>query len=372
MTELNRGAAQPESDPVVFKITAQSLRRLLQFARRMLGWLTLLYVAGALVVMGALEWGGERLWLLSLLLFAPPQVMLLPLLILTPLCVIFRPRLCLWHLALVLVLAFGYMNFRWSGATARTEMAITAVTFNAGQSNRTQFTEFIEREKPDVVVMQDAGTTLANFLQTKLPGYHVARQGEFSCVSRFPIQKSALLPAPISEGRPVGARFEVVVNAQPMVFYSVHMPTPRRVLSHFMGGRRILGDLAGLSHRDPLYGSYGEWLTQRIQLARDLRQVFADEKLPFIVGGDFNMADHGYIYHLFAGEMTDAFKASGRGWGMTFPGSTRNPVAGFGPWLRLDYFFAGHGWRAVECRPEPGTKSQHKAVLARFAPQPSK
>ena len=27
---------------------------------------------------------------------------------------------------------------------------------------------------------------------------------------------------------------------------------------------------------------------------------------------------------------------------------------------------------AVECRPEPGTRSQHKAVLARFEPTPEK
>jgi endonuclease/exonuclease/phosphatase (EEP) superfamily protein YafD len=372
MTEPNPGAATPESDRVVIKITAQTLRQWLQIARRSLGWLTLAYVGGLFVIVIALEWGGEKLWLLSLLLFAPPQVMLLPLLILTPLCMVFRPRLCLWHLGIVLILAFGYMNFRWSGTPVRTERTLTAVTFNAGQSSHSQFTQFIEHEKPDVVLMQDAGTTLANSLQKKLPGYHVARYGEYSLLSRFPIQKAALLPAPLGEGRPVGARFEVLVHAQPVAFYGVHMPTPRRVLSHFMGGRRILGEIAGVSRRDPLYGSYGEWLDQRIQLARDLRQVFADEKLPFIVGGDFNMADHGHIYHLFAGEMTDAFKASGRGWGMTFPGSTRNPVAGFGPWLRLDYFFAGRGWRAVECRPEPGRKSQHKAVLARFEPLPPK
>lgn len=372
MTERIPEATRAEPDPVVFKITAHTLQRWLRLVRRVLGWLTLGYAGAALVVMIALEWGGERLWLLSLLLFAPPQVLLLPLLVLTPLCVVFRPRLCLWHLAVVIVLAFGYMNFRWSWPPARTEKGFTAVTFNAGQSSRTQFAEFVRREKPDVVVMQDADTTLAAFLQTELAGYHVARHGEYSLVSRFPIQKSALLAAPLGEGRPVGARFEVSVNAQPVAFYSVHMPTPRRVLSHFMGGRRILGDLAGVSRRDPLYGSYGEWLEQRIQLARDLRQVFADEKLPFIVGGDFNMADHGYIYHLFAGEMTDAFKASGRGWGMTFPGSTRNPVAGFGPWLRLDYFFAGRGWRPVECRPEPEKKSQHKAVLARFEPETGK
>ena len=130
---------------MVFKIPGDTLPRWLRLARLGLGWLTLAYGGGALLVMIALEWGGERLWLLSLLLFAPPQVMLLPLLVLTPLCVVFRPRLCLWHLAVVLVLAFGYMNFRWSWPPPRTEKGITAVTFNAGQSSRTQFAEFVEQ-----------------------------------------------------------------------------------------------------------------------------------------------------------------------------------------------------------------------------------
>ena len=39
--------------------------------------------------------------------------------------------------------------------------------------------------------------------------------------------------------------------------------------------------------------------------------------------------------------MTDAFTRAGRGWGLTFPGVTRNPLTVFGPWLRLDYFFVG-------------------------------
>lgn len=372
MTESKPGTTPSPPDPVLFKITAGTVTRALQLVRRALGWLTLAYVGGALAAMVALEWWGERLWVFSLLLFAPPQMLLLPLLALTPLCLLFRPRLCLWHLACVLVLAFGYMTFRWSGKSRHDEQTITAVTFNVGQSSRPQFDEFIAREKPDVIVLQDAGQSYGTYLATKLPGFFVAGEGEFAFVSRFPIQKSALLAAPIGDGRPVAARFEVLVHDRPLVFYSVHMPTPRRVLAHSMGGRRILGELAGRSRRDPLYGSYGEWLALRIQLARTLRKVFADEQQPFIVGGDFNMPDHGCIYHLFAGGMQDAFKAAGRGWGLTFPGSTRNPVAGFGPWLRLDYFFAGRGWRAVECRPEPGGKSQHKAVLARFEPAPEK
>ena len=362
---------EPAPDTVLVKITAGTVTRALALLRNALGRLTLAYVPALLIAMIALEWWGERLWVFSLLLYAPAQTLLLPLLVLTPLCLLLRRRLCLWHLACVLVLAFGYMTFSWSGSARRDERTISAVTFNFGESSRPQFAAFIEREKPDVILLQDARNRGPEFA-AKMPGTFVAGQGEFVCVSRFPIRTSALLAEPNWAGRPVAARFEVQVKDRTLVFYSVHMPTPRRELSRFLGGRRVLGDLVGRRHREPGFGNYSEWVAQRIALARALAKVFQEEKQPFIVAGDFNTPDHGIIYHLFADEMEDAFDEAGRGWGLTFPGTTRNPLAGFGPWLRLDYFFTGRGWRAVECRPEPGTKSQHKAVLARFAPLPEK
>ena len=362
----------PAPDAVIFQITAGTVARVLQLLRRALGWLTLAYLGSLLIAMIALEWWGERLWVFSLLLYAPAQMLLLPLLVLTPLCLLARPRLCLWHLAGVLVLAFGYMTFRWSGSSRTSEKMITAVTFNSGQSSRPQFEEFILREKPDVILLQDGGIAYGTFLAAKLPGYRLAGLGEFALVSRFPIQQFRLLTEPKWAGRAVGARFEVVLKDRLLVIYNVHMPTPRSELARFLGGRQVLGDLVGRRHREPGFGNFNEWLAMRIELARSLGKVFAEENQPFIVGGDFNMPDHGSIYHLFAGEMTDAFKKTGHGWGMTFPGGRGRFVRYFGPFLRLDYFFTGRGWRAVECRPEPGTASQHKAVLARFEPLPEK
>ena len=174
-----------------------------------------------------------------------------------------------------------------------------------------------------------------------------------------------------TEGQPVAARYEVQIGGRITAVYSIHLPTPRQQLSRFLGGRRILGDLAGHGHRAPAFGNYREWLQERFRLAQALAGVLGEGWVPpMIVGGDFNTPDHGYIYHLFAREMTDAFACVGRGWGLTFPGSTHNPISFFGPWLRIDYFFTGRGWRVTECRPEPGRKSQHKAVFARFEPQP--
>ena len=367
MTEPAPGTANPAPDPVLFKITTGTAQRALALLRRALGWLTFLYGAALLVAMIALEWQAERLWVFSLLLYAPAQMLLLPLLVLTPLCLLFRRRLCLVHLACVLVLGFGYMTFRRSGSSRRDDKMISAVTFNLGESNRPQFAGFLEREKPDFILLQDARGRGPEFA-AKVPGSFVAGQDQFVFVSRFPIQKSALLAEPQWAGHPVAARFEVLVQGRPLVFYSVHLPTPRQELSRFLGGRRVLGDLVGRRHREPGFGNYREWLAARIQLARALAKVFQDEPQPFIVAGDFNMPDHGLIYHLFAGEMTDAFAKEGRGWGMTFPGGKGRFVRLFGQWLRLDYFFSGRGWRAVECRPEPGDRSQHKAVLARFEP----
>ena len=386
--------------------------------RGVLGWLTGIYGVLALVGMVALEYWAERLWVFSLLLFAPPLVMLIPLLPLTVMTVmssgmrlvtrhrvnlyrvglvlfllvlsglffaprlvmflvlvallvvsfVMRPRLALCQLGVVLVLVFWYMNFEWSKTVAKGEGQLTAVTFNVGQSNRPQFEAFLEAEKPEVILLQDTTKTYATLLAKKMPGTVVAAEGEFAMVSRFPVRDARILAEPTWAGRPVGMRFEVLVNDRPLVFYSIHMPTPRNELSRFIGFRGILRDFVGRPHREPGFGNYREWMAKRVELAKTVRKILAEEKSPCIVGGDFNMPDHGLIYHLFASELSDAFKDAGCGWGLTFPGSTRNPLAGFGPWLRLDYFFTGRGWRAVECRPEAGTKSQHKAVMARFQP----
>ena len=49
---------------------------------------------------------------------------------------------------------------------------------------------------------------------------------------------------------------------------------------------------------------------------------------------------------------------------MTFPGTTRNPFTGFGPWLRIDYVWADEAFVIAGFDTEEDRAAQHRAVAA--------
>ena len=331
--------------------------------RRALAPLTYGYTGALLLLLLLLERWGEHLGIFSLLLFAPPPLLLLPLAILTPVCLLLRPRLCLWHLGCVAAVLLGYMSPGWHPAPAPRPGELKILTFNSGQSDRAQFPRLIEAERPDIIALQDSRSRGVQWAR-KHPGDHVSSLGEFILISRHPIRQSQLLEQPRWHGRPVAARYEIDFHGRIVVLYSIHLPTPRPVLSRFLSGRAVI-DLLGEDDTAGEATGYQAWIAQRIALARALADILTREPAPFIACGDFNMPDHGAIYHTFASRFTDSFAAAGHGWGLTFPGGKRGHLTRLGPWLRLDYFFT-RGWQPVDCAPEPGHSSQHRAVIARF------
>lgn len=345
---------------------AQMLEFARTWGRRGARLATLIYTIVLVLGLAALEWWGERNWLLSLVLYIPPQTFLLPLLFIAPTALLLDRRLLLWHLGCVALVAFVFMTFRIGSSKKDVEGGIKIVTHNIGQGNRPQFLGFLDEVKPDVILLQDARTAGPAFA-AKYRGSQVITRGEFVIVSRFPVLNAALVSIPGYRGRPVAARFELNIEGRSIVLFSVHMPTPRPQFLRFLSGR-AMADLFSEETHSGARQPYPVWLAERRELARGLLSVIENEPLPHIAAGDFNMPDHGYIYHLFAGKLGDAFAASGSGWDLTFPGSTGNPVTFFGPWLRLDYFFTGGGWESVWCDAEPGRKSQHRAVAACFRP----
>ena len=166
----------------------------------------------------------------------------------------------------------------------------------------------------------------------------------------------------------MAARFVVDFGDRGKVaVYSVHLPTARPVLNN--GFRRTtmtaLFGFSGTRLGKEKAGVEAFW-RGRVDLTEALLERIENEALPVVAVGDFNMPARGRIYRRVASALTDAHVESGSGYGFTFPGATRNPLALFGPWMRLDYLFSNDKLQPIWSEVEAKRPSQHRAVAARF------
>ena len=337
-----------------------------RWLRRAVTCATIAYAGPLVVLLCAAEWFAERNWLLWAFLYAPPQVLLLPIVLLAPPTLLFRPRECLVYVACVFLVLVVYMDFKWSRWEPGGQSAVRVLTNNIGQKQGHRLTPFVEREKPDIIALQEAQGRGPGYAK-QYAGFNTGYHGEFIVASRFAIVESGPVEDIKWEGKPVAARFVLDVHGAPVVVYNVHLPSPRDDLSR-VRGRRLVGELLRVlrlisrTEGRPV----SELVSARTELAFRLADRVRGEHHPVLLAGDLNVPCHGVVYHRFASFLTDVFAAKGRGYGYTFPGETRNPLTLFGPWLRLDYVMAGPGWRPLYCRAEPRRRSQHRAVVARL------
>jgi vancomycin resistance protein VanJ len=353
------------------KNPAGAFQRWLRRARLALKVVTWLYCFVLVTVLGVMEWRSESFWLTSFLMFFPVQGWLLPLIVLTPLCLLFSPRLCLWHLGAAIVVLLFFMGYKWTLNPGRPGAgAVTLVTNNIGENNKQSLTPFITDERPDLIVLEDA---MARGLAYKAAytNHHVRWEDQFVLISRWPVKDSGVVPLRDLEDHPIAAWFDVDREGLTLRVYAVHFPSPRRQLE----GMRGLGVLAAAFGREGRHGSKlrvanRDFWNRQVHMANEFVELVARETIPCIVAGDFNVPGYGRIYHTFARQFTDAFAERGRGYGFTFPGTTRNPLTLFGPWMRLDYVFSNASLRPVYCRAESDRKSQHRAVVASFDLKP--
>jgi endonuclease/exonuclease/phosphatase (EEP) superfamily protein YafD len=314
----------------------------------------------------AVEWIGERNLLTTFFLFVPGTIWLLPL------AAFGAAAVCLWDGRLIVAVMLASAAYVWfvldwemSGPReGRGGRELVVMTFNRGQ-RAGSLQPFKNKHAPDLLALQEAGRHSRRYLAAD--GYaefaHGEDAGEFTLLSKYPIKDKGLLSFEIA-GRQhkVAAWFLVDFAGEDIVVYNVHLDTPRDQLKAFRRGAFLRG-LWPVSTKARAYQVFWD---RQIEVAGLLLEHIAAETRPTIVVGDFNTPDHGYIYRQFCRRLQDAHEEAGRGFGWTFPGVTRNPLSLFGPWLRIDYQFAGDAWRVLDCRTESGRESQHLAVVARF------
>ncbi|MGA3169841.1 MAG: endonuclease/exonuclease/phosphatase family protein [Chthoniobacteraceae bacterium] len=337
------------------------------FASRMASAAVLAYFVGLVLVVAGMELGGERLWPMAVLLYLPQQILLLPLIVLVPTALLAEVPGRIWALMAGCVIVYLWHVPFYTGWRSRSDpQGMKVMTNNYAQNHGLPLKPWIDEADPDIVAIEDARGRGGSF-KHEFPQRYVDQEDQFIFISKTPIHSAALVPAPFWRGAAVAAVCDVTWNGRDVAVYAIHMPTPRGDFARLRGlgiVREILGRNSARS--DGL--SFQQAMTARVQLAGDLADVIAAEKRPYVLMGDFNMPSNGYVHGVFANRFADCFAAAGRGFGFTFPGDARNPIALFQPWLRLDCVFAGPGWRVDQCEVEPSRRSKHRAVMAVLTP----
>jgi vancomycin resistance protein VanJ len=343
--------------------------------RRWRSLFTLSRVSLAAWVIGALglvimDRAAEALLPFWILLFVPPVILIIPFLVLGLLAAVRRQwRLLGGHFLAVLIVLFGFFRYRLASAPSAVGESLAIVTHNIGQGNKLSFTNAFPGVSPDAILLQDAPYRERDYARRypQLRGRGVA---QFLLLTPHEIVEGAQVNEALWRGRPVAARYVIRVKGREIALYNVHLPTPRRSLRHALSPKVALEMVWLADAPTDDHPSYRSWLSARVTLAQKLSEVFSREPLPFVVTGDFNTPDHGKVYRSISEGLQDSHVVAGNGWGWTFPGDGRKDgrlALLFGPWLRLDYIFAGKGLAPVECRVASDDGSQHRAVFARLA-----
>lgn len=327
------------------------------------------WVTGALVL-GIMEYAAEAMLPFWLLLFAPPILLAVPFLILG-LFSAFRRRWLLLggHVLAVFIVLFGFFRCRLSPAPSLVEDSLAIITHNIGQGNKLSFSNAFPDVTPDAILLQDATYRERDFAR-RYPQLRVRGVSQFLLLTPHEIREGAPVNEALWRGRPIAARYVIRVKGREIALYNVHLPTPRRSLRHALSPKVALEMLWLTDAPTDDHPSYRSWLSARVALAQKLSEVFARESLPFVVTGDLNTPDRGMVYRRISEGLRDSHAVAGNGWGWTFPGDGRKDgrlALLFGPWLRLDYIFAGKGFTPVECQVASDDGSQHRAVFARLA-----
>lgn len=340
--------------------------------RRALTIFTALFTLYLVGIAFALRFIGEHNITTAFLLYLPGTVFLLPLPFLFIVTLPFHWRMAFTQLAAGTAFVWLVMGWQFHQPEAVPATAggtsLTLLTYNRGEHMNQSLQPFIQSTNPDLIILQDAKGRARGFQDAK--GYetfsHVAGVGEFTLLSRFPILASELVTVPSTKGpAPIAARFELEVAGRRIALYNVHVLTPRDHLRSIARGGFLYG-LLGLpgtpfaAKRRVLQ----EWWDDRIRQTDAFLALCEKEPLPFLVAGDFNAPAGGAIHRRISGRLTDAHTAAGRGFGFTFPGVTRNPLSLRGPWMRIDYIFAGKPWQVIHCLTEKDRPSQHRAMAA--------
>jgi vancomycin resistance protein VanJ len=259
--------------------------------------------------------------------------------------------------AAVLIWLWGGLFIPRSNQNVLDEPTLSVMTYNvlAWHSQYEPILETIRAENPDILLLQELNTGLADLLENELIDeypYQVVEPVDnptgIGVISKFPIKPSEITLPQLWAGGP--QILELDWNGEQITLVNFHMfPT------------------TGIWPLEAVNRS----IRFRDQEARILAGL-ANQSSSAIMGGDANTTSLSNAYKTLTSTLTDGFRSAGFGLGHTFPGSTipesDRPHIGslYVPaWVtRIDYVFHTKDWTTVSARTaRVDGVSDHRGVI---------
>lgn len=290
----------------------------------------------------------DRFWLVDLLTFAWPYVVTVGVLFVVAALVTCRMKAIMIGLAglAVAVIPAADVPTAHNAATGSDLKVLTANLYVNNTEDPSVFIDFLRREKPDIVVLQETTESWERVIsEAKLYPYESSadsrERDDLKVFSNLPIRAETELKRAFTEKHAYKQplRLELDLNGKPLFLYAFHPETPRRLW---------------------------QWRDRNAYLAAAADAVKGDlEKAPVIVAGDWNTPTWSPFFRSFLKQAGLASTAGG--W--------LQPVTRFS--MKLDAFaYIGASIDHIAVSPDiflrarqvgPAFGSNHLPVIAELA-----
>jgi endonuclease/exonuclease/phosphatase family metal-dependent hydrolase len=262
--------------------------------------------------------------------------------------------------SLVLIfLVLALMDFRFTGrlfgSNANTTVTpIRFMTYNiAGGKNTDALMKIIINESPSVILFQESSPDFLRDFRDSFPAWNIASSDDLAIASIYEISNfiRADLPKLSNDEwkRPAYVRAVVSSGISRFAVYNTHLSTPREALNAMRHLQSNFHDLINRNIRD------------RENQSKRLATAVSEEKLPFILGGDFNAPEKSIMLSPFTNlGLKNVFSERGLGFGYT---KGHDLQLGFS-FIRIDHIFISRDWLPVSSHVGSSLGSDHRPVLA--------
>ena len=237
---------------------------------------------------------------------------------------------------------------------------------NQGFAGSTQFEaigDWLRTQDADVILLQEVPLSQRRREDGVLglkDAYPEQWFGETPLVTRAALSRLPILSFTNEEQNPSRSHFQRLVvdlDGEDVAIYIVHLSNPLRDEPRLsLPLTPFIVDYA-LSY-DP---------SRRDQQVRYLLAALEQERLPYIVGGDFNMSDQSLIYNEVGAVMTDSFRSAGWGFGTSWRAGVQRWGIGVPPLIRIDYLWHSDDFVTVTSEQGAYLGSDHLPLVSKFA-----